>query len=180
MKLKIKTNTSGFGHLEMLFLVLAVVIIGTVGFFVYQNQNKKTASKATAHAGSYTTIGTGRGITISACKTYNSVYGGIYTVKVLFAKAATTPAYTYDVFDQNGITGAFSQETKSNAYYAGTVAAVVINMSVVNKDILGWSEYGLLGGGITTPQNTNANVTNTIAIENGLAPNFSVNAITNC
>jgi uncharacterized protein (UPF0333 family) len=100
---KLKTNTSGFGHIEMLLLVVAVVVIGGVGFFVYQNQNKKTASKSTAHAGGYTPLYNYSGITTSACKTYNSVYGGIYTVKVLFTKAATTPAYTYDVYDRNGI-----------------------------------------------------------------------------
>ncbi len=131
---KLKTNSSGFGHIEMLLLVVAVVVIGGVGFFVYNNSNKKTASKATAHAGGYTILGNAAGITTSACKTYNSVYGGIYTVKVLFTKAATTPAYTYDAYDVNGINNTKSQETKSNAYYAGTVAAVTINMSVVNKD----------------------------------------------
>ena len=76
----------------------------------------------------------GRGLTVSACKTYNSVYGGIYSVKVLITKAATTPAYTYNVADFNGITNAVSQSTVSTAYYAGTVAAMTINMSVVNLD----------------------------------------------
>jgi len=131
---KLKTNSSGFGHIEMLLLVVAVVVIGGVGFFVYNNSNKKTASKSTAHAGGYTTLGSYSGITASACKTYNSVYGGIYSVKVLITKAATTPAYTYDVYDWNGITGAISQRTQSTAYYAGTVAAVTINMSVANRD----------------------------------------------
>jgi hypothetical protein len=131
---KLKTNTSGFGHIEMLLLVVAVVVIGGVGFFVYNNSNKKTASKSTAHAGGYTKLGSTSGITVSACKTYNSVYGGIYTVKVLITKAASTPAYKYFVYDVNGITNAISQDTTSDAYYAGTVAAVTINMSVVNKD----------------------------------------------
>jgi len=133
---KLKTNSSGFGHIEMLLLVVAVVVIGGVGFFVYQNQNKKTASKSTAHAGGYTKLGSSNGITVSACKTYNSVYGGIYTVKVLFTKAASTRAQQYDVYDYNGITKAYSQRTTSNAYYAGTTAAVTINMSVVNKDYI--------------------------------------------
>jgi len=135
---KLKTNSSGFGHIEMLLLVVAVVVIGGVGFFVYQNQNKKTASKSTAHAGGYTTLGSsnGNGVTVSACKTYNSIYGGIYTVKVLFTKAATTPAYNYDVFDLGGNNFTQSQRTTSNAFYAGTVAAVTINMSVVNKDLV--------------------------------------------
>ena len=54
---KLKTNTSGFGHIEMLLVIVAVVIIGAVGFFVYQNHNKKTATKSTAHAGAWTNLG---------------------------------------------------------------------------------------------------------------------------
>ena len=175
---KLKTNSSGFGHIEMLLLVVAVVVIGGVGFFVYNNSNKKTASKATAHAGGYTTIGMGRGLTVSACKTYNSVYGGIYSVKVLITKAATTPAYQYDIFDI-GKTGAISQRTTSNAYYAGTVASVTINISVVNADAVDWGAYGYIGGGILTPQYPGT-ANNIINIENGVTNNFSVNAINNC
>ncbi len=52
---KLKTNTSGFGHIEMLLLVVAVVVIGGVGFFVYQNHNKKTSK---ALAGSWALLGT--------------------------------------------------------------------------------------------------------------------------
>ena len=66
---KLKTNTSGFGHIEMLLLVVAVVVIGGVGFFVYQNQNKKTASKSTAHAGGWTKVEKGRYCTNSKCTT---------------------------------------------------------------------------------------------------------------
>ena len=133
---KLKRNTSGYGQIEMLLLVVAVVVIGGVGFFVYQNQNKKTASKSTAHAGTPSKLGISNGITVSACKTYSSVYGGIYTVKVLFTKAASTRAQQYDVVDVNGKTLTQSQRTTSNVYYAGTVAAVTINMSVVNKDLV--------------------------------------------
>ncbi|MEI6152308.1 MAG: hypothetical protein WCQ10_07260, partial [Chitinophagia bacterium] len=102
----------------------------------YQNQNKKTASKSTAHAGGYTTIGPGWPVKVSACKTYNSAWGGFYAVKVLVTKEASTPAYGYDIYDQNGITLISSQRTTSNAYYAGTVATVTIYMSVANKDIV--------------------------------------------
>ena len=133
---KLKTNSSGFGHIEMLLLVVAVVVIGGVGFFVYNNSNKKTASKSTAHAGGYTTLGSYNGATVSACKTYNSAWGGFYAVKVLITKAASTPAYDYDVFDTNGINNAYSQRTSSSAYWGGTVAAMTINMSVVNRDYI--------------------------------------------
>ena len=150
---KLKTNTSGFGHIEMLLLVVAVVVIGGVGLFVYNNSNKKTASKATAHAGGYTRLGSRHGITTSACKTYNSAWGGFYAVKVLFTKKATIPAPSYQVFDQNGITYAISQVTQSTAYYAGTVAAVTINMSVVNKDKIFFSD-GWVSNTIVPPNGT--------------------------
>ncbi len=159
---KLKTNTSGFGHIEMLLLVVAVVVIGGVGFFVYNNSNKKTASKSTAHAGGYTPLGSQYGITTSACKTYNSAWGGFYAVKVLINKAATTPAYTYDVYDRNGITGATSQRTTSNAYWAGVVAGVTINMSVVNQDYIvvsapgSWYIYPGYGNGYTNVKGINS------------------------
>ena len=52
---KLKTNSSGFGHIEMLLIVVAVVVIAGVGFFVYQNHNKKTSK---ALAGSWALLGT--------------------------------------------------------------------------------------------------------------------------
>ncbi|MEI7674156.1 MAG: hypothetical protein WCI60_00255 [bacterium] len=94
---KLKTNSSGFGHIEMLLIVVAVVVIGGVGFFVYQNQNKKTAK---AHAGSWAsypvysqvctnwtgasncpggqgTFGGRINSTFWACRQYINIYGGI-------------------------------------------------------------------------------------------------------
>ena len=65
---------------------------------------------------------------------------------MLFTKAATLSRGVYNVYDVNGKTGAISQRTNSNAYYAGTTAAVTINMSVVNKDNIS----------ITAPDFTNA------------------------
>ena len=97
---KLKTNSSGFGHIEMLLLVVAVVVIGGVGFFVYNNSNKKTATKSTAHAGSYTTIDKGRyctnnscstsiSFTAQACYTNAGAYGSY--VKVLIGLSSPTP-----------------------------------------------------------------------------------------
>jgi hypothetical protein len=175
---KLKTNSSGFGHIEMLLLVVAVVVIGGVGFFVYNNSNKKTASKSTAHAGGYTTLGLSSGITVSACKTYNSVYGGIYSVKVLITKAATTPAYRYDVSDMNGITKVYSQHTNSTAYYAGTVAAVTINMSVVNRDEITINAPSLTNSANTVYYIIPGTAWNQPSIYNVF--NRGINNITNC
>jgi hypothetical protein len=127
---KLKTNEYGAGHMVIILILLVVAIIGVAGFAVFNSSNIKKTSAG------YTTLGSNYGITVSACKTYNPVYGGIYTVKVLFTKAASTPAYAYDIYDINGITYATSQVTHSNAYYAGTVASYTINMSVVNKDYI--------------------------------------------
>jgi hypothetical protein len=127
---KLKTNEYGAGHMVIIVILLVVAIIGVAGFAVFNSSNIKKTSAG------YTTLGSSRGITVSACKTYYSAWGGFYAVKVLITKAATTPAYKYDVFDRNGITGAISQRTTSNAYWAGTVAAMTINVSVANKDTM--------------------------------------------
>ena len=150
---KIKTNNYGFGHMEIILVVLVVAIIGVVGFTVFNNHKTSSSLKATAQAGGYTRLGSSHGIKTSACKTYNSAWGGFYAVKVLFTKKATTPAHNYQVFDQNGITYAISQVTNSNAYWAGTVAAVTINMSVVNKDKILYSD-GWVNNTIVPPNGT--------------------------
>jgi hypothetical protein len=112
----------------IILILLVVAIIGVACFAVFNSSNIKKTSAG------YTTVGSNNGITASACKTYNSAWGGFYAVKVLITKAASTPAVTYNVYDVTGSTG--SQQTVSNAYYAGTVAAMTINMSVVNKDYI--------------------------------------------
>ena len=168
---KIKTNNYGFGHMEIILVVLVVAIIGVVGFTVFNNHKTSSSLKATASVPGYSRLGLHSGITVSACKTYTNIWGGIYSVKVLFTKAASTPAYWYDVYDVNGITGAGSQRTTSNAYYAGTVAAVTINMSVVNKDVI----Y------IYAPNSNNAMAQYIINLETGSYANIKViNNITTC
>ena len=133
---KLKTNNYGFGHMEIILVVLVVAIIGVVGFTVFNNHKTSSSLKATAAVPRYTTLGKSHGITVSACKTYNSIYGGIYSVKVIITKDVNTTAYAYDISDLNGTTSAISQHTFSNAYWAGTVASYTINMSVVNKDYI--------------------------------------------
>ena len=135
---KLKTNNYGFGHMEIILVVLVVAIIGVVGFTVFNNHKTSSSLKATARVPGYTKLSGAwntNQITVSACKTYTNIWGGIYTVKLLFTKAASTPAFQYVAYDDSSNSGR-SQSTTSTAYYAGTVAAVTINMSVVNRDIV--------------------------------------------
>jgi hypothetical protein len=46
----LKKDSRGFGHIEMIVIVLVIAVIAGVSFFVYKH-------KATAHAGSWTPIG---------------------------------------------------------------------------------------------------------------------------
>lgn len=50
-----KLNNKGFGHLELIVIIVAVALIAGVGFFVYQNHS--STKKTTAHAGGWTNIG---------------------------------------------------------------------------------------------------------------------------
>ena len=118
---KLKTNTSCFGHIEMLLVIVAVVIIGAVAFFVYQNHNKKTATKTTAHAGSWHHLSSTFGYNVYAC--YTSVGYLNENVKILLAKPANLPGtYVISNFTPNHY-GAGSQTVLSGkAWWAGTVA----------------------------------------------------------
>ena len=160
---KLKTNTSGFGHIEMLLLVVAVVVIGGVGFFVYQNNNKKAAPKITAHAGGWTQIDKGQyctnsncttslGFTGFACYTDAGAYGKY--VKSLIVLASATPwpngtnstiqslqgptsTHNWDKFEGgNWLYGAFH----TTGYY-------LINPSVTN--LIQAYPYGPNNGGLT-------------------------------
>jgi hypothetical protein len=46
----LKRDSKGFGYIELIVILLVVVVIAGIGFFVYKN-------KTTAHAGSWTKIG---------------------------------------------------------------------------------------------------------------------------
>ena len=133
---KLKTNTSGFGHLEMLLLVVAVVVIAGVGFFVYQNHNKKTTK---AHAGSWASYQvnsqvcaswdskncpggdggyTGRiNATLWACRQYINAYGGVNQVHAHFMSG---PFY-YNSYYQGTYRGPYAVIPDNTPRQNGTV-----------------------------------------------------------
>jgi hypothetical protein len=150
IKSKLKNNNKGFGHIEILLVIVAVVIIGAVGFFVYQNHNKKTATKSIAHAGGWTPIDKGQycinndcsksiGFTGYACYTNAGAYGSY--VKALIVLASPTPwpnlttstissTQTYDAIGQKN----WSKNETGNWLYGAfhTTAPYLINTSVNN------------------------------------------------
>jgi hypothetical protein len=130
---KLKTNTSGFGHIEMLLVIVAVVIIGAVGFFVYQNHNKKTATKSTAHAGAWTNVGSsnlvyGNGkvattVSVFACaspvKSGNTISGWKVDWGYTSSKPSVVLQYESSVTNWNGnyIQNDTTNGTSSGSWY---------------------------------------------------------------
>ena len=127
---KLKTNTSGFGHIEMLLIVVAVVVIGGVGFFVYQNHNKKTATKSTAHAGAWTNLGLsnlvyGNGkvateVSVFACASPIKSGNTISSWKVDWGYTSSNPSVVLDygsfVINDNSL----NQSQRTNGFTSGS------------------------------------------------------------
>jgi hypothetical protein len=117
MKIKIfnnlKNNNSGFGHLEIILVLVVVVIIGVVGFTVFNNQSSNTI-KPSATALNYqqftvnsqvcynlygnncpgisgpVDIGMRVSATFYVCRKYVNIYGGINQVKGHFRALPVT------------------------------------------------------------------------------------------
>ena len=131
---KLKTNSSGFGHIEMLLLVVAVVVIGGVGFFVYQNHNKKTATKSTAHAGGWTPLTFMSGVAIYGC--WNGQWGNYSEAKISYVKqASANPAnlwyhtFTFNIDRRQS----FNDAGQANAYWANTIAVQKVAFNITNN-----------------------------------------------
>ncbi|HUD06118.1 MAG TPA: hypothetical protein VMR18_04370 [Candidatus Saccharimonadales bacterium] len=93
-----KLNSKGFGHVELLLVVVLVVALAGVGYFVYQH-DKKTV---TVHAGSYKYIGVFDGsaltgsdlpnMSVYVCRTSeNSIYGPLFQIRDLVALSKPMP-----------------------------------------------------------------------------------------
>ncbi len=146
MKIKNKKlNNKGFSHVEMLLLVVALVIVGGIGFYVYKQNNKTT----TAHAGSWQSIGT---VTSSnpyssvsrfACMTGPIVSAGnsLANVKGLLVANKTTKVNNFgsgalQIIDFSGPnqTGNILSESISTQWVNGTLTnnGIWINPSIKN------------------------------------------------
>jgi len=81
---RIRLNSRGFSHVELLVVVVLVVAVALTGVFVYKHDNKS----GTAHAGSWTYLGStsndSLGVTISAyaCLQKIALPSGGYTYNV--------------------------------------------------------------------------------------------------
>ncbi len=75
---KLSKDSSGFGHIEMIVIVLVVAAIAGVGFFVYQNHSK-SGKHSTAHAGGWSQlewyVGGNSRFTLEACFTPIQAFG---------------------------------------------------------------------------------------------------------
>lgn len=91
---KAQLNNKGFGHIELLLVIVVLVAIAGVGFFVYKHDNKKTN---VAHAGGWTvvTTGTTNGIPFTGEACFDNAGGyGTYVRGFVVTKSAV-PQNTY-------------------------------------------------------------------------------------
>lgn len=127
-------DMTGFGLVEIILVLFISIAIFGVGFYAVKTNNKSPIG-TTVHAGSYEILSTFDGVTVSACKSYFSGYGGGYNVHLLFTKLSNAPSYyynfnTYSPYRQYK----WGYPTTSNKYYANTVAAYTASASLVFGD----------------------------------------------
>ena len=85
-----RLNNKGFGHLEILTVVLVVALVAVAGYFVYQHHNKNSV----AHAGSYNyeTLVNSNGTILQACKQAGSEQT---TINALLTLSGMKTGWTY-------------------------------------------------------------------------------------
>lgn len=123
----IKNNSKGFSHVEALIVIIVILAIIGAGLFVY-NHNKKLN---VAHADNWKSIASFKEDHIYACKVYSTIFGGVYTVSILYTKPSNWIVYSYgwQINRPNNISSGFenftvlSYQTRT-AFYGGTTALV--------------------------------------------------------
>ncbi len=129
--LKKINNSLGFAHIELFIAVVVIAAIAGAGYFVYQNHTKTNVS----HAAGWSSLGKHGNISVSACATPVSGFGGGWKVEVRFIKSADTPSNTasYEMY-LNDVNGHLIGSTVQNgdAYFNNTVAILT---TYVNKPL---------------------------------------------
>jgi hypothetical protein len=147
---KLKTNSSGFGHIEMLLLVVAVVVIGGVGFFVYQNHNKKTSK---ALAGSWALLGTqninNSTVNLFACAQYTP-FGSTpaWTIKLAMTQSNPNANITLnsDVYtgSTHDVVQVFDKTVNGSFYFLPDKLINPKNLDRVFFDAVGSNSLGIV------------------------------------
>jgi hypothetical protein len=143
---KPKLNSKGFGHVELILIIVVIVALVGVGGLVYSKHNK-------AHAGGWTLIaGTGASGTqyIKACHTYSANYygfGAVNEITVQFWKPGSLQNVWYTAYNTrlnpNGI-------ANGTSWFYGVVAQESVNQSVLLNDKISIDTgTGARGGGAT-------------------------------
>ena len=128
---KLKTNSSGFGHIEMLLIAVAIVVIAGVGFFVYNNNNKKKA-----HAGGWTLLNMQDGHAIWGC--WNGQWGNYSEAKLAYTKGASTGVTDnklwYHTFTYNNTAQhSYDDRGQADVYWAGTIAVQKVAFNITHN-----------------------------------------------
>ncbi|HUC95725.1 MAG TPA: hypothetical protein VMR76_02070 [Candidatus Saccharimonadia bacterium] len=112
-----KLSSKGFSHVELTLSIFLIVILGGVGYYVWNHNYSKT----TAQAGSWTILGRGKICTDSSCSTFSGYYTGKackYTnsKNILYVKGAAVADSTFPKGSYAFISG----------YNGGTVVSTLI------------------------------------------------------
>jgi uncharacterized protein (UPF0333 family) len=161
---KLKLNSKGFSHVELLLVIVVVVAIAGVGVFVYKHDHKttttsKVASLAQKPLASSTPVkgsslkdilpsasaynmshidSSNNGWDIYACKQYvsSSYYGPYYHIIGYFYKPAADYGYALIQDGYYNSKGQWNvrQQSGSSSFYASVVSGLTINLSVFNPN----------------------------------------------
>ncbi len=158
---KTKLNEKGFGHLEIVLLIVVVLAIGAGGFFVYKHSHKTTV----AHASGTTYLGYYYGVTVSACATFDSYYD-VYHVTTYFNKPASGAPKYYDAaafYTNDNAVGGTGTGAGGNAYWLNVSGSAQFYVSkysnqrfrafVNSGDTVGSGVNGTEGTGLVNPAN---------------------------
>ncbi len=131
---KIKNNSKGFAHLELIVIVVVVAVIAGAGYFVYQHHKKATVS----HASGYSSLFSAFGFNINACQNYSSAFNGTYTVKVYFIQPASiTGGLRWTSYQLNTFRGPTREFHYSGAaFFNGVVGSLTIYASKPKHDLV--------------------------------------------
>ena len=138
MKIFKKLNSKGFGHLELLIVIVVVALVAGTGFFVYQHHKKHDV----AHAGSWTYIGAAYylnqkpDITYYACKEpVTTVFGNLWLIKGLQIGSKNNPLQPSTMQDggsPNGLPNIANASPPSGWFYGVASSQFYVNPNVTN------------------------------------------------
>ena len=157
-----KLNNKGFGHLELLIVIVVVALVAGTGFFVYQHHKKHDV----AHAGSWQTMGVVTGTSpFSSVTRYGCEVGPVgastMTVNELLVANKTNKTNNYATdsiqmvdYSAPNFGGTFlGESTVTNDWLNGEVQTS-LNLNPYNKNYVTFSVFGEKGSTVSKNSST--------------------------